>query len=145
MSPSSARRARFVALALGTIVLGLAVHLAGGALGPAVRDVLGDALWGAMIAWWIGALAPRVPRATRGAWAYATCVAVECSQLYHTPALDAVRETRLGHLVLGSGFDARDLLAYALGVAVATWLEGTLIPNTRAPDAARSSSASPSP
>ncbi len=145
MSPSSARRARFVALALGTIVVGLVVHLAGGALGPAVRDVLGDALWGAMIAWWVGALAPQAPRATRGAVAYATCVAVELSQLYHTPALDAVRATRIGHLVLGSGFDPRDLAAYALGIAVVVWLEQRLIPPTRAPDAARSSSASPSP
>ena len=145
MSPSSARRARFVALAMATIAVGLVVHLAGGALGAAARDVLGDALWGAMIAWWIGALAPQAPRATRGVVAYATCVAVECSQLYHTPALDAVRATRVGHLVLGSGFDPRDLAAYALGVAVAMWLEQRLIPAARAPDATRSSSASPSP
>ncbi len=145
MSPSSARRARYVALALGTIVVGLVVHLAGGALAPAVRDVLGDALWGAMIAWWVGALAPQAPRATRGAVAYATCVAVELSQRYHTPTLDAVRATRIGHMVLGSGFYPRDLAAYALGVAVAMWLEQRLIPPTRAPDAARSSSASPSP
>jgi len=145
MSPSSARRARFVALALGTIVVGLVVHLAGGALGAAARDVLGDSLWGAMIAWWVGALAPQAPRAMRGAVAYATCVAVELSQLYHAPALDAVRATRVGHLVLGSGFDPRDLAAYALGVAAAMWLEQRLIPPTRAPDAARASSASPSP
>ena len=48
-------------------------------------------------------------------------------------------------LLSKGGFDARDLLAYALGVAVAMWLEQRLIPAARAPDAARSSSASPSP
>jgi hypothetical protein len=36
----------------------------------------------------------------------------------------------LGHLVLGSGFDARDLLAYALGVAAAALLEHFILPGT---------------
>jgi hypothetical protein len=45
------------------------------------------------------------------------------SQLYHAPALDALRATRAGHLVLGSGFDARDLAAYTAGVAAAVLLE----------------------
>jgi hypothetical protein len=41
----------------------------------------------------------------------------------HTPALDAMRRTTAGHLVLGSGYDARDLAAYALGVLLAVSLE----------------------
>jgi hypothetical protein len=48
---------------------------------------------------------------------------VEVSQLWHAPALDAIRATDIGHLVLGSGFDLRDLLAYLLGVAAPTALE----------------------
>jgi hypothetical protein len=54
-------------------------------------------------------------------------VAVEVSQLYHAPVVDAVRATRLGHLVLGSGFDARDLAAYAGGIVGAVLLEAALI------------------
>jgi hypothetical protein len=42
------------------------------------------------------------------------------------PWLDAVRATRLGHLVLGSDFDGRDLLAYAIGVLGAVGLERLL-------------------
>jgi hypothetical protein len=110
-------------LACATIAVGLLVHLRGAALGPVARDVLGDALWAMMIAWWTGVLAPRARFTVRCSAAYAVCAAVEVSQLYHTPALDAVRETTLGHLVLGSGFDPRDLAAYAAGVALAALLE----------------------
>jgi hypothetical protein len=117
------RRAAFVALACATIAVGLIVHFHGGALGPVARDVLGDALWAMMIAWWAGALAPRARLAVRSMGAYAVCAGVEVSQLYHAPALDAARATTMGHLVLGSGFDPRDLAAYGAGVALAALLE----------------------
>lgn len=120
------RRATFVALALATIAIGLLVHLAGSALGPATRDVLGDALWAMMIAWWVSAAAPRARTVTRYAVSYGICVLVECSQLLHGRTLDAVRATLPGHLVLGSGFDPRDLLAYAAGVAAAALLTSAL-------------------
>ena len=118
-------RPSFLALACGTIAVGLAVHLHGAALGRAGRDVLGDALWAMMIAWWAGVLAPRARLAWRCAAAYVVCASVEVSQLYHAPALDAARATTLGHLVLGSGFDSRDLAAYGAGVVLAALLEST--------------------
>jgi hypothetical protein len=120
------QRAPFIALAATTIAVGLLVHLGGAALGRDARDVLGDALWAAMVAWWAGAAAPRARLAARSAAAYALCVGVEVSQLYHAPVLDAARATTLGHLVLGSGFDARDLAAYALGVGGAALLEAVV-------------------
>lgn len=121
--PTMSRRFTYVALALGTIAIGLLVHLSGAVPGATVRDVAGDALWAMMIAWWVGAIAPRAPLMARSGVAYAVCAVVEASQLWHAPAPDALRATRLGHLVLGSGFDARDLAAYALGVAAAALLE----------------------
>ena len=119
-------RARYLALALATIGLGLTVHWGGSALPPAVRDVLGDALWAAMVAWWAGVAAPRARPGAHSAGALAACVAVELSQLYHRPALDALRRTRVGHLVLGADFDVRDLGAYALGVVAAAMLDRVL-------------------
>jgi hypothetical protein len=116
-------RTTYVALALGTIAVGLMVHLRGGALGPVARDVLGDALWATMIAWWIGAAAPSVRIGLRGVAALAVWFAVEASQLFRAPVIDAARATTLGRLVLGTGFDPRDLLAYAAGVAAAMLLE----------------------
>jgi len=116
-------RAGFLVLTAITMAAGLLVHGTGAPLATAARDVLGDSLWAAMIAFGIGAIAPRAPLATRCAVAYAVCVSVEVSQLYHASALDAWRETPLGHLVLGSGFDPRDFAAYAGGVAGAALLE----------------------
>jgi hypothetical protein len=59
----------------------------------------------------------------RAAAAYAVCAAVEFGQRVHAPRLDALRRTTVGHLVLGSDFDARDLAAYLLGVLAAAALE----------------------
>jgi hypothetical protein len=113
----------YVGLALGTIALGLMVHVHGDALGPASRDVIGDALWAAMIMWWISAIAPDRSLGARGIVAIAICFAVEFSQLYHTGTLDSLRNTIIGRLTLGSGFDPRDLLAYAIGVLAAAACE----------------------
>ena len=116
-------RLRYLALALGTIALGLLVHLRGGALSPVARDVLGDALWAAMVVWWVSAIAPATRLIWRGAATLVFCFAIEFSQLLHLPALDALRRTTAGQLVLGSGFDSRDLAAYAAGVVGAILLE----------------------
>ena len=113
----------YVALALFTIGLGLLVHFHGTALNPVARDIIGDALWAAMIVWWTGACVPRTSLAWRGVVAYLICAVVELTQMYQTPALDAVRGTTLGHVVLGSGFDPRDFAAYALGVVAAVAIE----------------------
>jgi hypothetical protein len=112
-------------VAAATIVLGLAVNRGAFPLTARVRDLVGDALWAFMMTWWIAALAPRVSSWRRGAIALAVCFAVEFSQLLQTPHLDALRRSMMGRLVLGSGFDPRDLVAYTVGVSAAV-LVGTL-------------------
>lgn len=116
-------RAVFAVLALGTIAVGLAVHRGATWLPAPLRDATGDALWAMMICWWIGALAPALHPARRAGIALGICWAVEFSQLYHAPVLDAWRRTVLGQLVLGSDYDPRDLAAYVVGVLVALGLE----------------------
>ena len=123
MPPWLLARARYIALTVGTIAVGLAVHWRGDVLSPVVRDVLGDALWAAMVVWWVAVFAPLSRPPWRAAVALAICFAVEFSQLWHLPALDALRQTTAGHLVLGSGFDPRDLAAYTAGVLTAVFLE----------------------
>ena len=121
-SPFRARLA-FVDLAVGTIAVGLIVHWRSSLLPATLRDVLGDALWAMMICWWIGAVVPNTRVASRAGLALAICWIVEVSQLYHTPLLDAWRRTTPGQLILGSGFDLRDLGAYTLGVVATVVLE----------------------
>jgi len=116
-------RGQYLTLAIATIALGLVVHLHGSALGAAGQDFAGDTLWASMIMWWIGVLAPAARLSVRSVLALAICFIVETSQLYHTPTLDAIRGTTPGHLVLGSGFDPRDLVAYTVGVLAAAIVE----------------------
>ena len=120
-------RVRYFSLAMATIAVGVLIHFRGGFLPPVVRDVLGDALWGAMIVWWMGVAAPRASLRGRGVAAFAICVAVELSQAFHTPSLDALRQTVPGQLVLGSDYDPRDFLAYAAGVVAAVVLAGEIV------------------
>lgn len=126
-TPSPLRtRVGFVALALSTIAVGLVVHWRGTWLPATLCDLLGDALWAMMIGWWIGAVAPNTRLASRAGLALAICWAVEFSQQYHAPALDGWRLTVPGQLIIGTGFDLRDLGAYALGVLATLILESTV-------------------
>jgi hypothetical protein len=113
----------YASAALLTIAMGLLIHRGVMPLAAVPRDVVGDALWAAMIYWWIGVVRPGAYWQARAAWAVAVCWLVEVAQLAHTPSLDAFRATTVGHLVLGSGFDPRDLLAYAVGVLLAALLD----------------------
>ena len=119
-------RVVFVALAIGTIALGLLLHSSAWELPRVVRDKLGDGLWASMVVWCVGVLAPRAPVWSRSLAALAFCWTVEASQLCHAPWLQVARGTTLGRLVLGSGFDAGDLVAYSLGVLAAAIRETTV-------------------
>jgi hypothetical protein len=105
-------------VALACVVIGLGVNRLGVGLPPRLRDATGDALWALMMFAWVGVLLPLYGVRARAALALGICWAVEFSQMYHTRTLDAWRATTLGRLVLGVGFDARDLAAYAVGVLV---------------------------
>jgi hypothetical protein len=102
------------------------VHRVGFGLSPVARDATGDALWALMIFAWLGVLWPGRRRRTRATVAVIICWAVEVSQIYHTPRLDALRRTTIGQLVLGAGFDPRDLGAYAGGVLLGAAMESAI-------------------
>lgn len=111
-------RLKAALIAIASIAVGLAVHR----LAPAsdARDIAGDAIWAFMMFWWVSVLVPTWSPARRAIGALALSWLVEFSQLSHAEWLEAARATRLGPLVLGTGFDPRDLASYALGV-LAAW------------------------
>lgn len=128
------RRAGYVVAALATVVVGLLVHRGVLPLPPLWRDVVGDVLWATMIMWLLSVVAPRAARTHRAGSAVAICWLVEFSQRWRWDWLLAVRSHPLGHLVLGSDFDARDLLAYAAGIAAAFTIDWLIFLRRRVPE-----------
>lgn len=113
------------ALVAITIVLGLASRRYAAHLPSWLAKNAGDALYATMMFWGIGLLLPRASIRRVAVLATAFCFAIEASQLHHAAWIDAVRATRPGALVLGSGFHALDLLCYVLGVGLGAAIELT--------------------
>jgi hypothetical protein len=121
--PAIRSRWRYAAAVAVVIAAGLGSRAVASALPWWLAKNAGDALYATMVLFGIGFVAPRIRTSTAAAIALAFCAAIECSQLVHTPWLDAVRDTLPGHLVLGQGFHAFDLACYAIGVALGAALE----------------------
>lgn len=88
------------------------------ALPAFLAKYVGDALWALMIFLGFGFLLPAQSTAAVAGMAVAVCLAVECSQLYHAPWIDAVRHTWFGRMALGDTFGWGDLAAYLVGIVV---------------------------
>ena len=82
-------------------------------------EYTGDALYAVAAFWAIALLRPALPAPWLLLAAWGAATAVELSQLVRLDWLDAVRATRLGGLLLGHGFQAADLVAYAVGAGAA--------------------------
>jgi hypothetical protein len=91
----------------------------------------GDALWAAMVFFGLGALRPKDSSLRIASLALAACFAIEALKLYQAPWIVEIRYTTLGHLVFGHVFSAGNLVAYAVGVAVALGLEWRWPPSLR--------------
>ncbi len=117
-----ARRLTAAGLLLLTVVAGLAVH----SLAPdgAASDIAGDALYA--VAAYLAAVVvlPRLRPRTVALIAAAWCTAVELFQLTGVP-LRLGAEFSPVMLVLGTVFDARDLVIYLVAVVVMALLDGT--------------------
>lgn len=121
--PLARRPAKYAALACLTMLLGLASRRYGHWLPWWAGAYAGDALWALLVYWLVGLLRPcwRSRGVASAAWCFA--VAIEVSQLYYAPWLDALRHTTLGSLVLGQGFIWSDISCYTVGVLVGYTLE----------------------
>jgi len=92
----------------------------------------GDALWALLIYLLIRFVYPRMAIMSSAAVAFGIAVAVELSQLYRAPWIDAIRSARLGALVLGNTFNWPDIPAYGVGILLGAWIEqGNRGPKTR--------------
>jgi hypothetical protein len=120
------RRRRWYAAWIVTVI-GLGLASRSGVLPPFLAKYAGDAFWALMVFLGVGFLVPTWRTATVSALAVAVSCAVEFSQLYHAPWIDATRRTTLGHLALGDTFAWADILAYLVGIAVGAGAESAIL------------------
>src|SRR4051812_1598365 len=113
------RRIAYVILIALTIAAGLASRRFRGSPPGFVGEYTGDTLWAAMVYLLLAAAFARRRPWVLAAAALAFSYAIEISQLYHAPWIDAIRRTTLGGLVLGYEFVWSDLVCYTVGVAMA--------------------------
>lgn len=118
-------RLTYGALTVFVIALGLLSRTAciTNLLPGMINAYLGDALWAAMIFTGFGFLFRNIRTETAAILSLLFCCLIECSQLYHAPWIDAIRNSTLGGLILGWQFVWSDIFAYTLGVCAAALLE----------------------
>lgn len=115
---SEISRDRFIYAAAVVVVIaaGLASRRFPDLLPAFLGKYPGDALWALMVFLALGFMKPRWPSAFTAGLALTISFAVEFSQMYQAPWINSLRDTTLGHLVLGTTFGWYDLAAYAAGV-----------------------------
>ena len=110
------RRGWLLVVTAVVIVLGPTTHVVGGGQ---LADLAGDALYAVMIYLVVAFVFARLNVFIVGASALAVCTLIEVFQLTDLPGLWAESFWPV-RLVLGAGFDALDLAAYAAGVVIAS-------------------------
>ncbi|MER6563055.1 DUF2809 domain-containing protein [Streptomyces sp. NPDC001027] len=117
-------RTRLAAAGAAVATVGAGLGLRAVAAGDAAKYG-GDALYTVLLLTLVVAVSPRATPRTAAASALAASWAVEFLQLSSVPA-DLSRRSALARLVLGSTFNAPDLLWYAVGAA-AGWAVHTAL------------------
>jgi hypothetical protein len=86
-------------------------------------NYLGDALWAIMVYLTLWFMKPNLTQSKYMLPVVSIVIswAVEFQQLLMLPWLIQIRQTTIGHLALGNGFDPIDLLAYMFGVVIFDW------------------------
>jgi hypothetical protein len=121
--PAPRSRIAYAAALLLVVAAGLGSRVFAPHLPAFVAAYAGDTLYATMVFILFGIAAPRWSAARVGAAALASSCAIEVSQLYHAPWIDAIRATVPGALVLGYGFLWSDLACYVAGVALGVGAE----------------------
>lgn len=92
----------------------------------------GDALWALVVFLCFGFAFPRIATLRIALAAVAFAWSIEFLQLYRAPWLDNLRTSLPGRLILGNSFNAPDLLAYLIGIALGAFAECFKIKRTGA-------------
>jgi len=117
------RRSRLALAALLVIAAGLAVRALGSGPGlDAIAKPAGDALYAVLVVVLVAFIRPTARTWAVATTAWAVCAAIELGQLTGVPA-HLTEAWSPARLVLGTTFHAPDLVAYAIGVALAAGVD----------------------
>ncbi len=122
MKPARNRIVYLISVAI-VMGLGLSSRKYAGYLPEYINTYLSDALWAVMIYLFAALLLKDRKPSLIALLSLLFCYLIEISQLYHAPWIDAIRNTRLGGLVLGFGFLWTDIIAYTMGIGVMLAIE----------------------
>ena len=120
----------YLTLAGVTIGAGLASRRYAEIFPGFIARYAGDALWAATVFWLLALMRRRAATSRIAAGAVAISFIVEFSQLYRAPWIDAIRESRVGLLILGTGFLWSELVCYTAGVCIAAACDALRARNT---------------
>lgn len=123
MNDLGQRRIIYALTSILTVAIGLLWRSHLFPLSPFLRKYGGDALWALLVYLLIRFVAPRMEIVRSAAVAFGIAVAVEISQLYHAPWVEAIRAVRIGALILGSTFNWPDIPAYGIGILAGASVE----------------------
>lgn len=116
----------YIPLVCTVFCAGLATHVVRAHLPHFLAEYVPDTLWALWVFLVVVCIARCLSTERAAAYALAFAYLTELGQLYHTPWIDHIRSTTLGHLVLGDTFQWSDLLCYTAGIAIGTAVDLTL-------------------
>ena len=119
----SRNRLTYAFLIALTIAIGLASRKFADLLPWWLAKNVGDVLYATMAFWIVGVLFPNFSALRTATVAAAFCVMIEFAKLIQVPWLVALRHSKAGALVLGSGFHPSNLVCYFVVVILGVGLE----------------------
>lgn len=117
------QRSVYAGLSALVLLLGLGSRRFADALPQFIAAYAGDTFWALLVFVGIAFVARSWSTVRVALIAGAFAVAIELSQLYQAPWINAIRQTTFGGLVLGFGFLWSDLICYAVGIALGVLLD----------------------
>ena len=117
------QRNRLQNLVLVMVVIGLGLGSRTRIIPELIYPYLGDALYALMFFFMVGFMFPNMRTAKVFLISVGICYLIEFSQFYQAEWMNAIRNTRLGGLVLGFGFLWSDLVSYFVGGLIGMGVE----------------------
>jgi hypothetical protein len=112
-------RPTYAGLIVAVVILGLGSRSSVAEILPTfIATYAGDTLWALMVFLLIACVWSEISTAHAALWALAFAYGIEFSQFYQADWINAIRDTRLGGLVLGFGFKGSDLVCYTVGCGI---------------------------